>query len=182
MSVGRPQPGVDLIVLDDGDEPVAPGAVGHVCLRSAATMSGYWDAPEATAAASLPGGGVRTGDLGWVDDAGRLHLVGRAREMYVRGGENVFPMEVEAVLAEAPGVAAVAVVARPDDTWGEVGVAVVVAAPGTPPPTLESLRAHAAGRLAAFKRPEQVVVVDALPLTPMEKVDRRALARLVATH
>jgi acyl-CoA synthetase (AMP-forming)/AMP-acid ligase II len=182
VSVGRPQPGVDLIVLDDGDEPVAPGAVGHVCLRSAATMSGYWDAPEATAAASLPGGGVRTGDLGWVDDAGRLHLVGRAREMYVRGGENVFPMEVEAVLAEAPGVAAVAVVGRPDDTWGEVGVAVVVAAPGTPPPTLESLRAHAAGRLAAFKRPEHVVVVDALPLTPMEKVDRRALARLVAAH
>jgi acyl-CoA synthetase (AMP-forming)/AMP-acid ligase II len=182
VSVGRAQPGVELVLLGDDDAPVEPGAVGHVCFRSAATMSGYWGAPEATAAASIPGGGVRTGDLGWVDDAGRLHLVGRAREMYVRGGENVFPMEVESVLAEAPDVAAVAVVARPDDTWGEVGVAVVVATAGRPAPTVDALRAHAAGRLAAFKLPERVLVVDALPLTPMEKIDRRALTRLVAAQ
>jgi acyl-CoA synthetase (AMP-forming)/AMP-acid ligase II len=142
-------------------------------------MTGYWEAPEMTAAVSVPGGGVRTGDLGWIDEQGRLHLVGRTREMYVRGGENVFPMEVEGVLADAPGVAAVTVVARSDDTWGEVGVAVVVPAPGATAPTVESLRAHAADRLARFKLPESVVVVDALPLTPMEKVDRRALAELV---
>jgi acyl-CoA synthetase (AMP-forming)/AMP-acid ligase II len=178
VSVGRPQPGVELLVLDDGDRPVAAGEVGAVCLRSPATMSGYWGAPEQTAAAFTADGAVRTGDLGWVDDAGRLRLVGRAKEMYVRGGENVYPMEVEGVLATHPDVAAVAVVPRPDDVWGEVGVAVVVPRHEAAAPTVASLRAHGAGTLASFKLPDDVLVVGALPLTPMEKVDRRALAAL----
>ena len=82
--------------------PLAAGEVGEVCLRSPAVMSGYWRDPEATAAAFWADGAVRTGDLGHLDDRGRLHLVGRAKEMYVRGGYNVYPMEVEAVLAEHP--------------------------------------------------------------------------------
>ena len=180
VSVGRPQPGVELLVLDGDDRPVAPGDVGAVCLKSPATMSGYWHAPEATAAAFTPAGAVRTGDLGWVDDRGRLHLVGRAREMYVRGGENVFPTEVEAVLAADPSVDAVAVIPRGHHVWGEIGVAVVVPRDPAAPPTLASLRAGAAGRLAAFKLPEDLVVVDSLPLTAMDKVDRRALSTLVA--
>ena len=178
-TVGRPQPGVELLVLDGDDRPVPEGDVGAVCFRSAATMAGYWGAPEATTAAFTSDGAVRTGDLGWVDPTRRLRLVGRAREMYVRGGENVFPMEVEAVLASAPGVAAVAVLPRPDDTWGEVGVAVVVPVAGSDVPTLDALRAHGSNRLAAFKLPEAVVVIDALPLTPMDKVDRRALQALL---
>lgn len=177
VSVGRPRPGVELFVLDPNDRPVASGEVGAVCLRSDATMSGYWRAPELTAAAFTADGAVRTGDLGWVDDAGRLRLVGRAKEMYVRGGENVYPMEVEEVLAGHPGVAQVVVVPRPDDVWGEVGVAVVVPhARSAPAPTLAELREHAAPRLASFKLPEEVVLADALPLTPMEKIDRAALA------
>jgi acyl-CoA synthetase (AMP-forming)/AMP-acid ligase II len=182
-TVGRPQPGVELLLLDDQDAPVAPGDVGSICFRSPATMSGYWRAPELTEAAIVQSGdargAVRTGDLGWVDGGGRLRLVGRAKEMYVRGGENVYPMEVEGVLASHPAVAEVAVVPRADDVWGEVGVAVVVARDSSVAPSLADLRMHAGTHLAAFKLPDDVVLVDALPLTPMEKVDRRALARVV---
>ncbi|MGH9184805.1 MAG: class I adenylate-forming enzyme family protein [Acidimicrobiales bacterium] len=180
VSVGRPWPGVELFVLDPEDRPVTAGEVGAVCLRSDATMSGYWRAPELTAAAFTADGAVRTGDLGWVDDVARLRLVGRAKEMYVRGGENVYPMEVEDVLAGHPAVAQVVVVPRADDVWGEVGVAVIVPrGPSTPAPTLAELREHAAPMLASFKLPEAVVVADALPLTPMDKVDRAALAALL---
>ena len=149
----------------------------EVLLRSAAVMSGYWRDPAATAAALTPDGFVRTGDLGFVDERGRLHLVGRRKEMYVRGGYNVFPVEVEAVLAGAPGVRAVAVVPRPDDVMGEVGVAVVVV--DGPPPDLTSLREYGAQQLAAYKLPEDIRYVDELPLTPGDKVDRKALQRLV---
>ena len=176
ISVGRPQRGVELLIVDDRGEVLPAGEVGEICFRSAAVTSGYWGQPAATAASFTPQGAVRTGDLGWIDEAGRLRLAGRAKEMYVRGGENVFPQEVEAVLAEAAGVASVVIVARPDDTWGEVGVAVVVA---NGPVDLQQLRAHAASRLAPFKLPEELRVVDELPLTPMEKVDRVALAALV---
>ncbi len=80
------------------------GQLGEVCLRSPATMSGFWDDPEATEAASWSDGAVRTGDLGFIDERGRLHLSGRSGDMYVRGGYNVHPMEVEGVLADCPGV------------------------------------------------------------------------------
>jgi acyl-CoA synthetase (AMP-forming)/AMP-acid ligase II len=143
-------------------------------------MSGYWRDPEATAGAFTADGAVRTGDLGHLDERGRLHLVGRSREMYVRGGYNVYPAEVEAVLAEHPGVRDVAVVARPDDVMGEIGVAVVVAADPGAPPSIEDLRAVVGDRLAKHKRPEAIHLVDAPPLTPMDKVDRAALARLVS--
>ena len=126
-------------------------------------------------------GSVRTGDLGWIDERGRLHLAGRSRERYVRGGYNVYPMEVEAVLADHPDVAAVAVVSRNDPVMGEVGVAVVVPRADTPTPGLASLRAYAGERLARYKLPEDMVVLSALPLTAGEKVDRRALERLIAS-
>lgn len=174
-SVGRAQAGVTLSVLDDDDEPVPTGEVGHVCLRSGAVMAGYWNDPEATAAAFTADGSVRTGDLGWVDERGRLHLAGRSKEMYVRGGYNVHPQEVEAVLAEHPDVAAVCVVSRPDDVMGEVGVAFVVGRGGRAP-AIDALRSFAADRLAAYKLPEDLRVVDALPLTSMDKVDRKALS------
>lgn len=179
-SVGRPLPGVDLAVLDDDDRPVPTGEVGAVCLRSPAVMSGYWRDPDATRAAFTTSGHVRTGDLGWVDDRGRLHLVGRSKEMYVRGGYNVYPVEVEAALSDAPGVAALAVATRPDPVMGEIGVACVVARDPAAPPSLDDLRAFGTDRLARHKLPEALVVLDALPLTSAEKVDRRALGRLAA--
>lgn len=174
-TVGRALPGVELAVLDADDQLVPTGGVGQVCLRSPAVMSGYWHDPEGTAAVFTADGFVRTGDLGWQDDRGRLHLAGRTKEMYVRGGYNVYPMEVEAVLAEHPDLAAVAVVPRADAVMGEIGVAVIVPRRPDAVPALDDLRAFAAPRLAAYKLPEAIKRVDALPLTAMEKVDRRAL-------
>jgi acyl-CoA synthetase (AMP-forming)/AMP-acid ligase II len=181
VSVGHPLPGVELALLDDDDRAVADGEVGGVCLRSAAAMTGYWRDPEGTRAAFTADGFVRTGDLGWIDDRGRLRLVGRAKEMYVRGGYNVYPVEVEAVLANAPGVAAVAIAPRADDLMGEIGVACVVPRDRAAPPTLDDLRAFAAGSLAHHKLPEAVAIVDALPLTAAEKVDRKALADMIVS-
>jgi acyl-CoA synthetase (AMP-forming)/AMP-acid ligase II len=178
-TVGRAHDGVLLTVRDDRGDPVADGEVGEVCLRSAAVMSGYHRDPAATAAAFWPDGAVRTGDLGRLDEQGRLHLVGRAREMFVRGGYNVYPMEVEAVLADHPDVADVAVVPRADPVMGEVGVAVVVPRDPSRPPALDELRSFARDLLSHHKLPEDLVVVDALPLTPMEKVDRAALRQSV---
>jgi acyl-CoA synthetase (AMP-forming)/AMP-acid ligase II len=139
-------------------------------------MSGYWYDEAATAAAFTPNGFVRTGDLGWIDAAGRLRLVGRTKEMYVRGGYNVYPVEVEGVLSTHPAVAAVAVVPRPDPVMGEVGVAFVVPRDPATPPALADLRDLGCDRLAAYKLPEDLRLVDALPLTAAEKVDRAALA------
>jgi acyl-CoA synthetase (AMP-forming)/AMP-acid ligase II len=184
LSVGRPHAGVELALrdVDDPERPVGDGDVGEVCLRSPAVMDGYWRAPDATADAFTPDGYVRTGDLGWLDDAGRLRLVGRSKEMYVRGGYNVYPMEVEGVLATHPSVAEVAVVPRADDVMGEVGVAVVVLRPGAAPVTADDLREVARDELAAYKLPTEVRIVDELPLTAMEKVDRRALRALIETR
>jgi acyl-CoA synthetase (AMP-forming)/AMP-acid ligase II len=177
VSVGRPHESVDLAVLGEDDAPVGAGAIGRVCLRSPAVMAGYWRDPESTRAAFTASGHVRTGDLGWIDDRGRLRLVGRSKEMYVRGGYNVYPVEVEAVLSMHPDLRAVAVVPRPDPVMGEIGVAVVVAE--GEPPTLDRLRAFAEDRLARYKLPEALAVVDALPLTAGEKLDRRALAAML---
>jgi acyl-CoA synthetase (AMP-forming)/AMP-acid ligase II len=179
VSVGRPHPGVELRVVDENLVPLPEGEVGEVCLRSDAVMAGYWNDPDATAAAFTPDRAVRTGDLGWVDDQGRLRLAGRRKEMYVRGGYNVHPVEVEAVLAAHPSVTDIAIVPRIDDVMGEIGVAIVVPRDASDPPRLDDLRAFGAGSLATHKLPERVVVVDALPLTPADKVDRRALRELI---
>ncbi|MHB8330222.1 MAG: class I adenylate-forming enzyme family protein, partial [Acidimicrobiales bacterium] len=127
-SVGRARPGVALTVRDESGAPLATGGVGEVCLVSAAAMTGYHRDPQATAAVFTADGAVRTGDLGYIDERGRLHLAGRAKEMYVRGGYNVFPLEVEEVLGEHDGVAHVAVAPLADAVMGEIGVAVVVPA------------------------------------------------------
>jgi acyl-CoA synthetase (AMP-forming)/AMP-acid ligase II len=177
FTVGRPRPGVDIDVVDEHDRPVGEGEVGELCLRSPTMMTGYWRDPEATAA-TLRRGWLHTGDLARIDAAGLVRLAGRRKEMFVRGGYNVYPMEVEAVLASHPQVEAVAVVPRPDPVMGEIGVAVVVPCDPTAPPSLDDLRRHADGRLASFKHPEAVRLVDDLPLTAMQKIDRARLARV----
>ncbi len=181
-TVGRARKGVELSVRADDDRPLPTGELGHVCLRSPAVMLGYWRDPEATAAAFTSDGAVRTGDLGFIDERGRLHLSGRSKEMYVRGGYNVYPLEVENVLADHPGVAHVAVIPRLDPVMGEIGVAVVVARHADDAPTLEGLREHARGRLAAYKLPEGIVLAEDLPRTAMEKIDRTALGKLIAAE
>jgi acyl-CoA synthetase (AMP-forming)/AMP-acid ligase II len=177
-SVGRPRPGIGIQVRGPDDLPLPHGEIGAVWIRSDASMSGYWNNPEASADA-LVGGWLRTGDLGTVDASGLLTLAGRQGEMFIRGGYNVFPSEVAGVLAAHPGVADIALIPRRDDLLGEIGVAVVVPADPASPPTLEDLRDHARASLAHHKLPEHLVLVDEIPLTAMQKVDRRTLARLV---
>jgi acyl-CoA synthetase (AMP-forming)/AMP-acid ligase II len=171
FTVGRPRPGIEVTIAGGGG---GSADVGEVWLRSPTTMTCYWNDPDATAS-TLAGGWLRTGDLGIIDERGLLHLAGRAKEMYIRGGYNVYPMEVEAQLGAHPGVAACAVVPRPDEVMGEVGVAVVVARDPASPPTLDSIRDHLRDRLATFKHPEALELVTELPHTSMHKVDRRAL-------
>jgi acyl-CoA synthetase (AMP-forming)/AMP-acid ligase II len=180
VSVGRPHPGVDLTIRSPAGEVLPNGDEGEVCLRSPAAMSGYHLDPQGTKAAFTDDGAVRTGDIGFVDDQGRLRLVGRSKERYVRGGYNVYPAEVEQVLAEHPAVAEVAVAARPDDVMGEVGVAIVVPAAGHVPPSVDELASFAGDRLARHKLPSAVVTAEHLPLTPAAKLDRAALRSLVA--
>lgn len=174
FTVGRPRPGVEVRVADDADHPVPPGDVGELQLRSDAVMDGYWGDPAATAAALTPDRWLRTGDLARIDDDGCVVLCGRRTEMYIRGGYNVFPSEVEAVLGDHPLVAEVAVVPREAEVMGEIGVALVVPRDADRPPTLDQLRAYGAARLAHHKLPEDLRVVDAIPLTTAQKVDRRA--------
>lgn len=177
-TVGRPRPGIEVEVRDpETGRAAGVDEIGQVCLRSDAVMAGYWRDAESTARALDGNGWLRTGDLGALDAAGRLRITGRIGEMYIRGGYNVYPLEVEAVLLEHPAVAAVAVTPRPDPVMGEIGVAVVVPRDPSAAPTLDDLRDYACSRLAAYKLPEAVRVVDHLPLTAMDKVDRRALAR-----
>jgi len=172
---------------------VGTGEVGRVRLRSAAVMLGYWGGPPtgpgaggvvydeaATRAVLGDDGWLTTGDFGRLDEGGNLHLVGRANELYIRGGYNVYPAEVEAALGAHPAVAQAAVVGAPDPVLGEIGVAFVVPEAGAEAADAgalgDELRAHARASLADYKAPDWVVVVEALPLTPMMKVDKRTLA------
>ena len=173
-SVGRPRRGVQAEIRDADGVRLGPGETGELWLKSPAVMSGYWRDPESSSEA-LVDGWLRTGDLAAVDADGLYRLAGRTTEMYIRGGYNVHPMEVEAVLAGHPLVREVAVAARPDPVMGEVGVAVVVSADPASPPTLEALRSFAAARLARHKLPEALRIVDELPRNATGKIDRRRL-------
>jgi acyl-CoA synthetase (AMP-forming)/AMP-acid ligase II len=175
FTVGSPRGDVEIDIRDEDDQPMPIGEIGEVCLRSTSMMRGYWHDPDATSE-TLRGGWLHTGDLGRIDDRGLLRLGGRAKEMFVRGGYNVYPLEVEAVLAAHPAVTEVAVVPRPHPVMGEIGVAVVVPFDPSRPVTLDDLREFAAENLAHYKLPEALRVVDSLPLTAMQKIDRRALA------
>jgi acyl-CoA synthetase (AMP-forming)/AMP-acid ligase II len=181
FTVGRPRPGVDVEIRDGDGRRVRDGETGEVCLRSAAVMRGYWRNPEATARA-LRDGWLHTGDEGFIDERGCLHLLGRQGEAYSRGGYVVHPKEIENVLGWHPKVSQVTVVPRPDEVMGSIGVAVVVPRDTGDAPTLDELRGFAAAHLAKFKLPEALRVVDSLPATAMLKVDRRALAAREQVH
>ena len=177
-TVGKPTPGVELRITADDGRPLPTGAVGGVEVRSPATMLHYWNDPAATAAVVDAEGWIRTGDLGLLDEAGYLHLRGRRSEMFIRGGYNVYPGEIEDLLATHPKVARAAILGVPDTTFGEIGWAFVVARDPGDPPTLAELRAFVGAELASFKRPDGLTVLAELPLTAMFKVDKQALRGL----
>ena len=178
QTVGRPRVNVELeIAADEARDADDSGTViGRVRCRSGAVMRGYWKDAAQSAEVLDADGWLTTGDLGYLDERGYLHLVGRRSEMYIRGGYNVYPAEVERVLSDHEGVAQIAVLGSPDPVLGEIGVAFVVPAAGTAP-TLDELRTACKAALADYKSPDRLVLVDALPVTSIGKVDKRALAR-----
>jgi acyl-CoA synthetase (AMP-forming)/AMP-acid ligase II len=152
---------------------VAAGERGEIVLRGPKVFAGYWRDEDATARA-FAGGWFHTGDIGVRDQDGYLWIVDRLKDMIVSGGENIAGSEVERVLYEHPAVLEAAVVARPDERWGEVPVAFVVLRPGAEA-TAESLVAHCRSQLARFKVPREVTFLDALPRNPSGKVLKREL-------
>jgi len=166
-AVGVPLFHVEMRLEGEGD-------VGELLLRGPHVCAGYWRRPEETARA-LAGGWLHTGDLAERDADGCYRIVGRVKDLIISGGENIYPAEVEGVLAGHPEVAEVAVIGVPDPKWGEVPRALVVSRPGTAL-TAEALLSYCQGRLARYKTPRTVRFVESLPRTAAGKVDRRALA------
>lgn len=172
-SVGQAADGVQIRVVDAEGRDVPAGRIGEIVYRGAGTMLGYWNNSEATAAA-FQGGWFHSGDLVSVDEDGFVFVVDRVKDMIITGGENVYSVEVENALASHPNVAEVAVVGRPDEKWGEVVVAFVTAA-SSPAPTLDELREHLATRLAPYKHPRDLRILDALPRNATGKLVKTAL-------
>lgn len=175
-SVGRAAPTVEIEIVDPDGRPVPLGANGEIVLRGPTIMSrGYWNRPDATAAATLPGGWFRSGDVGYLDADGYLYLVDRAKDMIIRAGENVYCVEIEHVLAEHPDVLDAAVVGVPHKQLGEEVKAVVQLRRGSST-TGADVRAYCAERLAGFKVPEYVELRDEpLPRNPAGKVLKSVL-------
>ena len=174
-SAGRPYEWVDLRVVDPTTgEQVPTGAVGEVWLRAPNIMAGYFQRPDDTAAALTSDGWLRTGDGGYLDEEGYLFLTDRVKDMIISGGENVYPIEVEEVLSQHPGVAEVTVVGVPDEHWGESVRALVVRRPGSDLDAA-ALIDFARQRLAGYKLPRAVDFVDGFPRTPTGKVLKREL-------
>ena len=172
-SIGRPAWNVDLRLCDENLADVAPGEVGEIVTRSDGVMSGYLDMPDETAEVIVDGW-FRGGDLAWQDDAGYLYLAGRAKDMIIRGGENVYPIEIEGVLADYPGIVEVAIVGAPDEHWGEIVRAHVVVAPGTDL-DVGLVTDYCRERLAGYKVPAEFRVESELPKNASGKVLKREL-------
>jgi len=172
-SCGRPVAGAHLELLDSSGEPVPDGQIGEVCLRAGFTMDGYWRQPELTAEARR-GGWLHTGDLARRDEDGYLFIVDRTKDMIISGAFNIYPREIEDVLAADEDVASVAVIGVPDSKWGEAVTAFVVPKPGRTVDA-ERLRLLVRSRKGAHQAPKAVHVLDALPLTGIGKVDKKAL-------
>ena len=176
-TTGRPLPEVEIRLVDDDGQEVPPGEPGEITLRSPYLMSGYYADEEATARVVVDGW-LHTGDVGLLGADGRLRITDRKKDMFIVGGFNVAPAEVEKVLLEVEGVTQVAVVGIPDDYFGEVGAAFVVLREGASV-TPEQIIAFAREHLANFKVPRRVEIVDELPMNPTGKVVKGELrARL----
>jgi fatty-acyl-CoA synthase len=174
-AVGFPLFHVETRIVNDSGQECPPDETGELLLRGEHVCAGYWNRPEATAAMRLPGGWLRTGDLARRDDGGCHTIVGRSKDMIISGGENIYPAEVENVLAAHPAVVEASLIAVPDPHWGEVGRAIVVVRAGAKVDAKE-LIAFCRERLARFKIPKTVVFTTALPHTGAGKIDKKALA------
>ena len=168
-SAGLPPVHTDIRIVDGSNSPVAANERGEICIKGPNIMKGYWNRPDATASAIDELGWFHSGDVGYLDEEGYLYICDRLKDMVISGGENVYPAEVESVLFEHPAVAEVAVIGLPDDTWGEAVTAVAALVPDTDL-TLAELRGFAEAKLARYKLPLRLHLVDALPRNPAGKV------------
>ena len=173
-SAGTAMPGVEIAIVDDGWTFQQPGTTGEIVVRSAAVMAGYWRRTDADADVFGADGWMRTGDIGLIDAEGYLFVLDRAKDMIISGGENIYPAEVENAIFGHPDVADVAAIGAPSKRWGEEVVALVVPRPGTAP-DLTSILAWLNGKLARFKLPKRLVLVDTLPRNAGNKLLRRVL-------
>jgi len=177
-TVGFPLPGVEVRVVDAAGQPLGPGQPGGIEIRGPNVFAGYWRRPERARDDFTPDGWFRTGDLGRWSDDGYLSIVGRAKELVITGGANVYPKEIERTIDALPGVVESAVFGIPDPDLGEAVAAAVVRRPDA---ALDEATVIAAlrARIAHFKVPRRVVFIDELPRNAMGKVQKRALAALV---
>jgi acyl-CoA synthetase (AMP-forming)/AMP-acid ligase II len=173
-SAGFPCAGVEVRIVDEHGGTVPPGEVGELITRGDHTMSGYWGTADDSEAKSVVDGWLHTGDLGKLDSAGRVYLVDRKGDMIISGGYNVFPREVEDVIAELPGIAEVAVVGVRDAEWGQRIVALYSVREGEHVAS-ESVLAHCRQRLATYKKPKDIRQVDAFPLQATGKISKKQL-------
>jgi fatty-acyl-CoA synthase len=164
---------LEVQIGDEAGREVPLGESGEIQVRGPGVTPGYWNRPDLTAAAHV-NGWFRTGDAGHMDPDRTMYVVDRVKDMYISGGENVYPAEVESLISRVPGVAMVAVVGVPDDKWGEVGKAYVVRVPGKPVDAGTILDACRSA-LAAYKTPKSVAFVDSLPISPQGKILKRVL-------
>jgi fatty-acyl-CoA synthase len=174
--VGRPVPFLEMRLVSETLEDVADGEPGELLLRGPQMFAGYLHDPDRTSEALAPGGWLRTGDLAMRDEKGLYAICGRRKEMYISGGENVFPGEVESALTGHPAIAEAVVVGIPHEVWGEVGRAFILPRAGSSPPSEEDVVAFAKKNLAGYKVPKSVVILPEFPRLGSGKPDRRALA------
>jgi fatty-acyl-CoA synthase len=175
LTVGRPLPQTEVKIVDpDTGVTVPRGVVGEICARSCCVMRGYYLDAEATARAIDADGWLHTGDLASMDDHGYLRIQGRLKDMIIRGGENIYPREIEDVLFSHPAIAGAAVIGAPDTDWGEVVVAFVQLRPDAAA-TPQALEEFCRARLASYKVPRQWRLVDAFPQTASGKIQKFAL-------
>jgi fatty-acyl-CoA synthase len=170
-TVGVPSPGIELAIMDDDGNILPQGAAGEIAIRGDAVMKGYWNRPDEDAKVFDKQGYFHTGDMGKLDPEGCLMIVGRKKEMYIRGGENVYPPEIEEAIARHPSVFLSAVVGRPDPVMGEVGRAYIIPKPGTHP-TASEIQEFLKDKLVKYKIPQDIIFREKLPLTPLGKVKK----------
>jgi fatty-acyl-CoA synthase len=170
-TVGRVHPHVEIKIVDPGTgETVPHGTPGEFCTRGYSVMRGYWDAPEKTAEAIDPDGWMHTGDLAVMDAEGYVNITGRIKDMLIRGGENIYPREIEEFLYTHPDIVDVQIIGVPDARYGEEIMAWIRVRPGAAAMTVDDVGIFAAGRLAHYKIPRYVRIVDGFPMTVSGKV------------